>query len=107
MTLPSALPVSSGSGHAFLLRVGLACGYLRLSRWQHRAISGASAREQIGGWRDGSGLGFMGIETTAAPSSEPGVDRGPRTSPLSQRLPDRGLDVAVPFPIVGWYEVSP
>lgn len=60
MTLPSALPVSSGSGHAFLLRVGLACGYLRLSRWQHRAISGASAREQIGGWRDGSGLGFCG-----------------------------------------------
>lgn len=55
MTLPSAI---SGSGHAFLLREGLACGVSEAKslRWQHKAISGASAREQIGGWRDGSGL---------------------------------------------------
>lgn len=76
---PAKRSLISGSGHAFLLGAGLACGVSETKslRWQHKAISGASAWEQIGGWRDGSGLEFVSIgRAAAAPASKLGEGRG-------------------------------
>lgn len=78
---------------------GQACGVsgAKSLRWQHKATSRASVWEEIGGWRSGPGLRFVGIGTVSAPASEPGVGRklgGPQTGPSSQRLPDRRLRTA-------------
>lgn len=82
-------PSPLGLGMSPCLRQACGVSGAKSLSWQHKATSGASVWEEIGGWMGGPGLRFVGISTVSASTSEPGVGRRVWRTPSSRRLPDR------------------